>query len=75
MTVARDPVELILPYVLAKAPTDGFRRLWQAGHLELTVEAVAWRNRHLLEASVGAAAAKRLKQYDCDVETMPPLGG
>ena len=47
----------------------------QAGHLELTV----WRRwpggtANVFEASVGAVLRSDLKQYDCDVETMPPLG-
>ena len=64
-----DPVELATRYVLAPKPTAGFIRLWEEGRLDLTVENVAWRHRHLFTASVGEAAKKRLASVNFDVET------
>jgi hypothetical protein len=62
-----DPAELVYKYVLAKDPTDGFQRLWEEGRLDLTVENVAWRNRHLFPKRVGQAAATRLAQAGFEV--------
>src|SRR3954463_8539342 len=63
-----DPAELIYKYVMAKKPTDGFVRLWEEKRLDLTVENIAWKNRHLFPESVGKAAKKRLEQMEFDVE-------
>jgi hypothetical protein len=64
-----DPAELIYKYVLAKRPTDGFIRLWEERRLDLAVENIAWRNRHLFPDSVGKAARARLEQMQFDVDT------
>jgi hypothetical protein len=56
-------------YVLAKNPTDGFNRLWQERRLDLTVENVAWKHRHLFRPEVGRAAAGRLASAGFDVRT------
>lgn len=63
-----DPAELIYKYVMAKNPTDGFVRLWEEKRLDLAVENVAWKNRHLFPPSVGAAAKKRLAGMGFEVE-------
>lgn len=62
-----DPAELITRYVLAPHPSEGFARLTLEGRLDLSVENVAWRYRHLFPADVGAAAEKRLSQAAFDV--------
>ena len=64
-----DPAELVERYVLAKNPTDGFHRLWQEQRLDLTVENVAWKHRHLFRPEVGRAAADRLASAGFDVRT------
>jgi hypothetical protein len=64
-----DPAELVERYVLAKNPTDGFHRLWQEQRLDLTVENVAWKHRHLFRPEVGRAAAHRLASAGFDVRT------
>jgi hypothetical protein len=64
-----DPAELVYKYVRAKDPTDGFVRLWQEKRLDLAVENVAWKHRHLFPPSVGRAAAARLAAADFDVRT------
>lgn len=64
-----DPPELVERYVLAKNPTDGFQRLWQEKRLDLTVENIAWKHRHLFRPEVGAAAAARLASAGFDVKT------
>ncbi len=48
-----DPAELVRRYVLAKAPTEGFIRLWEEKRLELVVEALAWSHREMFDKSVG----------------------
>src|SRR4051812_36190248 len=63
-----DPAELVLRYVLAKDPTDGFERLWSEGRLDLSVEYVAWKHRHLFPPRVGQSAAARLAAADFDVK-------
>jgi len=62
-----DPTELVERYVLAKHPTDGFQRLWQEGRLDLTVENVAWKHRHVFRPEVGASAQARLAGAGFDV--------
>jgi hypothetical protein len=62
-----DPAELVYKYVLAKDATAGFERLWREGRLDLTVENVAWRHRHLFPPTVGRAAADRLAAAGFDV--------
>ena len=62
-----DPAELIYKYVLAKDPTAGFVRLWEEQRLDLAVENIAWKNRHLFPDSVGKAARDRLAAMDFDV--------
>ena len=62
-----DPGELIARYVLAPRPSAGFERLWQEGRLDVAVENVAWKYRHLFPPAVGEAAAKRLKAVGFDV--------
>ena len=64
-----DPAELICKYVLSKTPTDGFVRLWQERRLDLAVENIAWKNRHLFPESIGKAARTRLKAMGFDVES------
>jgi hypothetical protein len=64
-----DPAELVYKYVMAKDPTDGFARLWTEGRLDLTVENVAWLNRHLFPPSVGQAARRRLAEANFDVDS------
>src|SRR5215208_1428048 len=64
-----DPAELVYKYVLAKDPTDGFVRLWQEQRLDLAVENVAWKHRHLFPPSVGKSAADRLAAAGFDVKT------
>ncbi len=62
-----DSAELIYKYTLAKDITDGFERLWRERRLDLTVENVAWRFRHLFPARVGQAARTRLAADGFDV--------
>lgn len=62
-----DPAELVYKYVLAKKPTDGFSRLWEERRLDLAVENIAWKNRHLFPPSIGEAAKKRLADMGFDV--------
>jgi len=62
-----DPAELIYKYVVAKEPTAGFVRLWEEKRLDLAVENIAWRNRHLFPESVGNAAKHRLAAMGFDV--------
>ena len=64
-----DPAELVLRYVLAKEMTDGFGRLWREGRLDLAVENVAWKNRHMFPAKVGREAEVRLAAAGFDVRT------
>jgi hypothetical protein len=64
-----DPADLIRRYVLAPRPSAGFERLWEEGRLDVAVEYVAWKYRHLLPVEVGEAAAKRLKAAGFDVHT------
>ena len=64
-----DPVDLTARYVLSPKPTAGFIRLWEEGRLDLTVENVAWRHRHLFPSSIAEAAKKRLASVGFDVET------
>jgi hypothetical protein len=68
-----DPKELVERYVLAKNPTDGFERLWREGRLDLAVENVAWKHRHLFLPNVGKAAAERLAFAKFDVRTQRHL--
>jgi hypothetical protein len=37
--------------------------------LDLTVESIVWRHRHMFEPSVGNAAKARLREYGFDVVT------
>jgi hypothetical protein len=62
-----DPAELVYKYVMAKDPTDGFERLWREARLDLTVENIAWKHRHLFPPRVGQAAAARLASAGFDV--------
>jgi hypothetical protein len=64
-----DPAELVLRYVMAKEPTDGFARLWTEHRLDLSVENIAWKHRHAFPPSVGKAAAARLAAAGFDVRT------
>ncbi len=64
-----DPAELVYKYVMAKDPTDGFERLWREGRLDLTVENIAWKHRHLFPPRVGQAAATRLSSAGFDVRS------
>jgi hypothetical protein len=64
-----DPAELVYKYVMAKKPTDGFERLWREGRLDLAVENVAWKHRHLFPPRVGQAATSRLASAGFDVRT------
>ena len=64
-----DPGELVIRYVLARNPSEGFTRLWEEKRLDLAVENVAWRNRHLFAPEIGEAAKKRLAAMGFDVET------
>jgi hypothetical protein len=64
-----DPAELVLRYVLAKNPTDGFERLWREQRLDLSVENVAWKHRHAFPPRVAKAATERLAAADFDVKT------
>jgi hypothetical protein len=68
-----DPAELVLKYVMAKEPTDGFQRLWLERRLDLTVENIAWQFRDLFPPSVGKTAAERLRAADFDVKTQKNL--
>ena len=63
-----DPADLIGRYVRGP-PSDGFERLREHGRLDLTVENVAWRHRHLFAADIGAAAERRLAAAGFDVHT------
>src|SRR5437660_1277654 len=63
-----DPAELVYKYVMAKAPTDGFLRLWEEKRLDLAVENIAWKNRQFFPKTVGEAAKKRLAEMGFDVE-------
>jgi hypothetical protein len=67
-----DPGELVTRYVLATRPSAGFERLWQEGRLDLAVESVAWRYRHLFPAEVGMAAQRRLAAAGFDVSSKLP---
>jgi hypothetical protein len=67
-----DPAELVVRYVLAPRPSEGFTRLAMEGRLDLSVENVAWRHRHLFTPEVAAAARKRLAQAEFDVDTQAP---
>jgi hypothetical protein len=64
-----DPAELVYKYVMAKAPTDGFERLWREGRLDLTVENVAWKHCRVFPPAVGRAAQERLRTVGFDVRT------
>lgn len=64
-----DPTELVARYVMAPQPSDGFKRLWEEHRLDLSVENVAWKNRHLFTQEVVDVAAKRLLQAGFDVNT------
>jgi len=64
-----DPAEIILRYVLAKEMTEGFERLWLEKRLDLAVENLAWKNRHLFPAEVGREAKGRLAAAGFDVRT------
>jgi hypothetical protein len=64
-----DPAELVLRYVLAKDPTDGFQRLWLERRLDLSVENIAWKHRHAFPPRVAKAAASRLAEAGFDVKT------
>lgn len=64
-----DPAELVYKYVMAKDPTDGFERLWSERRLDLTVENIAWKHRHLFPQRVGQTAARRLASAGFDVKT------
>jgi hypothetical protein len=64
-----EPDELVVRYVMDKTPRDGFFRLWENKRLDLAVENVAWKNRHLFQPEVGEAAKERLCEHGFDVET------
>jgi hypothetical protein len=64
-----DPAELVLSYVTAKDPTDGFQRLWTERRLDLSVENIAWKHRRAFPAPVAKAAAASLAAADFDVKT------
>jgi hypothetical protein len=64
-----DPRELVERYVLAKNPTSGFERLWREGRLDLAVENIAWKHRHIFRPEVGQAAAGRLAAAGFDAKT------
>jgi hypothetical protein len=64
-----DPAELVLRYVLAKEMTDGFERLWSEKRLDLAVENIAWKNRHMFPPRVGREAEARLAAAGFDVRT------
>lgn len=66
--VSSDPGELVTRYVMSPNPSEGFMRLWEEGRLDLAVESVAWKHRHLFPPEVGNMAAKRLKAAGFDVE-------
>lgn len=74
-----DPTELVVRYVMAPQPSEGFKRLWEERRLELSVENVAWKHRHLFAPEVVAVAEKRLRQSGFDVNTqkaaMKVMGG
>lgn len=69
-----DPGELIIRYVLAPRPSAGFERLWQEERLDVAVENVAWKYRHLFPPTVGDAAAKRLAAAGFDVHSQRMIG-
>ena len=64
-----DPAELVLRYVLAKDPTEGFERLWLEHRLDLSVENIAWLHRAAFPPEVAKAAEARLAAADFDVKT------
>jgi hypothetical protein len=64
-----DPVDLVRRYVLEKAETSGFERLWLEKRLDLTVENVAWKYRHIVGPEIARAAAARLAAVGFDVHT------
>ena len=64
-----DPAELVLRYVMAKEPTEGFARLWQERRLDLSVENIAWLHRDAFPSAVAKAAAARLEAARFDVKT------
>jgi hypothetical protein len=64
-----DPAELVYKYVLAKEATAGFERLWSERRLDLAVENIAWKHRHLFPPSVGRAAGDRLRAAGFDVRS------
>lgn len=64
-----DPAELVYKYVLAKAPSSGFERLWQEQRLDLSVENVAWKFKPNFPPRVGQAARDRLAAANFDVRT------
>ena len=66
-----DPAELVVRYVLAPRPSEGFTRLAMEKRLDLSVENVAWRQRHMFPPEIATAARKRLAQAGFDVETQP----
>jgi hypothetical protein len=64
-----DPVDLVRRYVVEKAETSGFERLWLEKRLDLTVENVAWRHRHTVGPEIARAAAARLAAVGFDVHS------
>ena len=58
---------------MAKNATDGFQRLWLEKRLDLSVENVAWRHRHLFPPEIGVTAAQRLREAGFDVTTQSPI--
>ena len=70
-----DPAELVLRYVLAKDPTDGFHRLWSERRLDLAVENIAWKHRSVFPPSAGKAASARLAAAGFDVRTQSHVAG
>lgn len=49
--------------------TDGFERLWSEKRLDLAVENIAWKNRHMFPPRVGREAEARLAAAGFDVRT------
>lgn len=69
-------IETARRLINSKLPSPGYTRLWEAGHPELTVEAVVYENpkwHPLFDNQTLEAARKRLKAYDYPLKSKSPF--
>ena len=70
---SKDGVQTALALIRATRESDGFTALWMKGRLDLTVEALVWRDpwRQLFDEADLTLAADRLRKRGYDVHQQP----